>query len=425
MWTNTQDKALQERARAVIPNGMYGHESVAMMPEDFPQFFARASGTRLWDVDGNAYIDYMCAYGPNLMGYAHPDVQAAITGQLALGDTMTGPSPLIVELAETFVSMVSHADWALFCKNGSDATSIAMVAARAHKGRKKILLARGSYHGSSPWNTPGAAGIVPEDRAHIIYFDYNDIESLEKAARFAGPDLAGIFATPFKHETFTDQTLPQAEYARAARRLCDETEALLIIDDVRAGFRLARDCSWSSVGVEPDISCWGKVIGNGQPISAVLGADRARAAVESIFVTGSFWFSAVPMAAALATLKLVRETDYLETLIRVGTALREGLDAQAKSFGFSIRQTGPVQMPQILFDEDPDWRLGYHWCRMAMKNGAYLSPYHNMFINAAMREADVAITLEATGAAFEDLRKNRANLPPQTRTAVLRRLMAS
>ena len=425
IWSNTRDKQLQERAHQVIPNGMYGHESVAMMPDDFPQFFAKAEGTRLWDVDGNEYIDYMCAYGPNLMGYARPEVQSAIMEQLALGDTMTGPGPGMVELAETMVSMVRHADWAMFCKNGGDATSIAMVAARAYRGKKKILVARGSYHGSAPWNTPGMSGIVPEDRAHIIYFDYNDLDSLTKAAKFAGDDVAGVFATPFKHETFSDQSHVDADYARGVRKLCDELDALLIVDDVRAGFRLTRGCTWETVDVDPDIACFGKVIGNGQPISAVLGANKARKAVESMFVTGSFWFSAVPMAAALATMKLVRETDYLEQLVRIGTLLRTSLDAQASQYGFSIRQTGPVQMPQILFDDDPDWRFGYRWCQLAMKHGAYLSPYHNMFINAAMTEADVAKTLEATGAAFADLQANRTTLEPQAKLGVLKRLLAS
>lgn len=424
-WSNARNKEWMERARAVLPNGMYGHESVAMMPDDFPQFFAKASGTRLWDVDGNEYIDYMCAYGPNLMGYGRPEVQAAIGAQLAMGDTMTAPGPGIVELAETFVSMVRHADWAMFCKNGTDATSIAMVTARAYKGRKKILVARGAYHGSAPWNTPAMSGIVPDDRAHIIYFDYNDLDSLAKAAKFAGDDVAGIFATPFKHDTFTDQAEINAEYARGVRKLCDEIDALLIVDDVRAGFRLARGCSWQSVDVDPDIACFGKVIGNGQPISAVLGSDKARKAVEGIFVTGSFWFSAVPMAAALATLKLVRDTDYLEHLVKIGTMFREGLDAQAQYFGFSLRQTGPVQMPLVMFDNDPDYRFGYEWCRQAMLNGVYLSPYHNMFMNAAMTEADVALTLEATGAAFDYLKTHRSTIEPQAKLGVLKRLMAS
>jgi glutamate-1-semialdehyde 2,1-aminomutase len=423
-WSNTHGRQLQERAHRVIPGGMYGHESVALLPESYPQFFARSEGTRLWDVDGNEYIDYMCAYGPNLLGYRHPDIEAAAAAQAALGDGMTGPAAVMVELAEAFVSLVHHADWAMFCKNGSDATTVALMMARAHHGKRKILIAKGTYHGAAPWNTPGKAGFLPEDRAHIIYFTHNDLDSLHDAARLAGNDLAGVFATPFRHETFADQSLVNAEYARGVRALCDEQDALLIVDDVRAGFRLARGCSWQGIGVDPDIACFGKVIGNGHPISAVLGSDKVRAAAQAIFVTGSYWFSAVPMAAAIETLRIVRESDYLERIIATGTLLRSKLDDQASSFGFALRQSGPVQMPQILFQDDPDFRFGYRWCEIAMQNGAYLSPYHNMFINAAMTEADVELTLRATAIAFEDIRSKRDTLGPVEKLAVLKRLSA-
>ncbi|WP_136634844.1 aminotransferase class III-fold pyridoxal phosphate-dependent enzyme [Pseudooceanicola onchidii] len=417
MWDNSKDRALRERAAEVIPGGMYGHQSTALMPEDFPQFFTRAEGTRITDVDGNEYIDYMCGYGPNLLGYGHPDIARVVSEQQTRIDTATGPSPLIVDLAEAMVGMVSHADWAMFCKNGADATMMALMIARAYRGKRKVLLAKNAYHGSMPWNTPRPGGVVAEDRAHFIYFDYNDPQALTDAVKEAGDDLAGIFAAPFRHDTFADQSLPDAEYARTARRLADEHDALLVVDDVRAGFRLARDCSWETIGVRPDLSAWGKVLGNGQPISALLGNDRAREAAKSIFVTGSYWFSAVPMAAALETLRLVRESDYLEHMTQIGEALRNGLDEQAAATGFALRQTGPVTLPMILFEDDPDFSLGYGFCRAAMKRGVYMSPYHNMFINAAMTRKDIATTLEATGAAFEDIKQSRASLKPSAALA--------
>ena len=218
MTTNSRDRALRERARAVIPGGMYGHESVALLPEDFPQFFSRGEGARIWDADGNEYVDYMCAFGPNLLGYRHPAIEQAASAQAAMGDTLTGPSEAMVTLAEDFVGMITHAAWAIFCKNGSDATSIAMVIARAYSGRRKILVAHGAYHGASPWNTPNPKGTLPEDRAHIIYFRYNDLDSLRDAFRQADGDVAGVFATPFRHEVFEDQFLPSAEFAREDRK---------------------------------------------------------------------------------------------------------------------------------------------------------------------------------------------------------------
>jgi len=402
-----QDLALRERAQRVIPGGMYGHLSTALLPREYPQYFRRGNGCHLWDYDGNEYIDYMCGYGPNLLGYAHPSVEAAVQAQLLEGDALTGPSAVMIEAAELFVSLVSHAQWAMFCKNGTDATTMAMVMARAHTGREIILAAHDAYHGAAPWCVPPlfSKGTLPQDRASIVYYEYNDPQSLAAAFKAHEGQVAAVFAAPFRHDTFKDQEEPNVEYAQAARRLCDETGALLIIDDVRAGFRLARDCSWSILGVQPDLSCWGKCFANGHPISAVLGAEHVRAAAASIFVTGSFWFAAAPMAAAVATLKIVRDTDYLERLVSMGQALRSGLDQQAKAYGFVLKQTGPVQMPQILFEGDLDFRVGYAWVTECIKRGVYLHPYHNMFLSAAHTADDIAKTLQATNQAFAILKR--------------------
>jgi glutamate-1-semialdehyde 2,1-aminomutase len=176
---------------------------------------------------------------------------------------------------------------------------------------------------------------------HQILCDYNDLASLEAAVAQAGDDLAAIFAAPFKHDAFIDQADPDPAYARRARELADATGALLVVDDVRAGFRLARDCSWSRIGVQPDLSTWGKCVANGHPISVMLGNDKARKAAATIYVTGSFWYQAAPMAAALQTLKLIRESDYLERITALGERLRAGLSERATAAGFGLRQTGP------------------------------------------------------------------------------------
>ncbi|MGX7874583.1 hypothetical protein ACVDG5_019070 [Mesorhizobium sp. ORM6] len=157
-------------------------------------------------------------------------------------------------------------------------------------------------------------------------------------------------------------------------------------------------------------------------MSALAGSERARDAAQKIFVTGSYWFSAVPMAAALATLRLIRETDYLEYIIDIGQKLRDGLQAQAADFGFELRQTGPAQLSKVLFADDPDVRLGFAWTASALRRGVYLHPFHNVFINAAMTDADVSLTLEATQEAFRELRERRASLGPNQNEAMLARL---
>jgi glutamate-1-semialdehyde 2,1-aminomutase len=411
-WTNVKNKELQERAREVIPRGMFGHQATGMLPDEYPQFFSRAKGSRLWDVDGNEYIDFMCAYGPNLLGYGFEPVEAAAAAQQALGDAMTGPSESIVVLAETLVDMVGHADWAMFCKNGTDATTMAIVTARAQTKRRKILCATGAYHGAAPWCTPRPAGTLPEDRAHLDYYDYDDPESLAAAFKRNEGDVAGVIATPFRHETFKDESLPELAFAKAAREMCDKAGALLIVDEVRAGFRLHPGSSWADLGVDPDLSAWGKCIANGHPISALLGSNSARKGAESIFVTGSFWFAATPMAAAIETLKHLRTGQYLESTIASGRRFREGLQQQAAAHGFTLRQSGPVQMPQILFEDDPDFRVGYAWVAEALKRGVYLHPYHNMFLSAAHSLDDMATALVATDDAFAAVKKRLGTLEP-------------
>jgi glutamate-1-semialdehyde 2,1-aminomutase len=417
--SNSQDRALRERAAAVIPGGMYGHQSARLLPDDYPQFFSRAKGARLWDADGHELLDFMCAYGPNLMGYADDEIDNAYIARMRLGDTMTGPSELIVALAERFTAMVTHADWAIFCKNGGDATTMALMVARAHTRRKIVVLAKGAYHGALPWCSSRPAGVIPEDKAHQIFCTYNDVASLEAAVAQAGDDLAAIFAAPMKHDAFTDQALPDPAYARRARELCDRNGALLVVDDVRAGFRIARDCSWSAVGVEPDLSSWGKCFANGHPISALLGANKARDAAARIFTTGSFWYQAAPMAAALTTLARIQHSDYLEHIEGLGAKLREGLAERAAAAGFGFRQTGPVTMPLFLFDDDPDMRRGFRWSSEMLRRGVYVHPWHNMFFCAAMTVADIDQTLDAAEASFAVLKSEAPTLEPVAKMSFL------
>lgn len=416
---NSRDRELRQRAEAVIPGGMYGHQSVGLLPDDYPQFFERGEGAHIWDADGKRYLDLMCAYGPNLFGYAQPEIDAAFVRQLERGDTLTGPTGLMVELAEALVGMIGHADWAIFCKNGTDATTMALTTARAHTQRRTVVRARGAYHGALPWCTPRPAGVIESDRAHQILYDYNDVASLEAAVAEAGDDLAAIFAAPFKHDAFIDQAEPDPAYARRARELCDRAGALLVVDEVRAGFRLSRDCSWSRLGVEPDLSTWGKCLANGHALSAMLGNEKARRAAASIYVTGSFWYQAATMAAALETLRLVRETDYLERITQLGEVLRQGLAERAAAAGFGFRQTGPAVMPLFLFDDDPDLRKGFCFASEMLARGVYAHPWHNMFLCAAMTPEDIAGALDAAEGAFAALKRQAPALPPVDKLAFL------
>jgi glutamate-1-semialdehyde 2,1-aminomutase len=395
-----RDQELRERARRVIPGGMWGHMNAARLPPEYPQYFAKAEGARIWDVNGREYVDFMCAWGPTVLGYRDPDVEAAVRAQGQLGDSLNGPSERLVELAELLAETIPHCDWSLLAKNGTDATTIAVTIARAATEKRKILIARKAYHGAAPWCTPYPAGTLPEDRAHQIFYDYNDPASLEQAAAEAGNDLAAIVATAIRHDIGRDHEMPNRAFAEAARKIADRTGAALILDDVRCGFRLDLGGSWELVGVRPDLTAFSKAIANGYALAAVTGRDRFRDAATRIFTTGSFWFQAIPMAAALATLRKLHAIDGTALMHRAGMRLREGLQAQADSRGIKIRQSGPPQMPLVLFEDDPEVTKGKFFCVEALKRGVYLHPVHTMFLSCAHTDAEIDRALEATDGAF-------------------------
>ncbi|HSH99217.1 MAG TPA: aminotransferase class III-fold pyridoxal phosphate-dependent enzyme, partial [Reyranella sp.] len=324
--------------------------------------------------------------------------------QRRLGDTMTGPSERLVELAERLVGLVAHADWALFQRNGTDATTLCVVVARAATQKRKILVARGAYHGSAPWCTPHPNGTTAEDRVHLVHYDYNDVTSLQAAA--VEGDIAGVIASAFRHDYGKDQEMPTPAFAEAARALCDATGAALILDDVRAGFRLDLAGSWETVGVQPDLAAYSKAIANGHTLAAVTGRDRFRDAAASVFMTGSFWCGAASMAAALKTLEIFERDDTVAYVERIGRRLRDGLAEQAKAHGQVLKQTGPAQMPQILFADDPTVEKGRLFTAEALRGGAWLHPQHNMFLSAAHTEADIDRALQATDAAMVAVRKH-------------------
>lgn len=403
--TYTRNATLVERAKRVVPGGVYGHQSAARLPDGFPQFFARGEGSRVWDVDGNEYIDYMCAFGPIVLGHRHEAVERAVDEQRRAGACFNGPTEYWVHLAELLVEITPHADWAWFAKNGTDATTFAVMLARAHTGKKQLLRARGAYHGSAPWCTPRSAGVTPEDQANQIFYTYNDLDSVRQAVAQAGDDLAAIIVSPFRHDAWFDQEEVDPAFARGVRELCDETGAVLILDDVRAGFRIDLGGSWVPIGVAPDVSAYSKAIANGYPLAAVVGREELRAAAEEVFMTGSFWFAGAEMAAAIATIQTLRATDAIAHMKRIGHMLREGLDAQARSHGLRIRQTGPVQIPFLTFVSDQHFERSFTFSSEAAKRGVYLHPWHNWFLSAAHTEEDVAATLEITDIAFQVVRQ--------------------
>lgn len=402
LYSFDRSSALMERATCVIPGGIYGHQSPQLLTlGSYPSFLARGQGCRIWDVDGNEYIDFMCSYGPIVLGHRHPRVEEAVRAQLEQGDCQNLPGEPWVELAELLVSVTPCADWVVYGKNGSDATSWAVAVARTHTGRDKVIMAAGAYHGSHPWCTPNPAGTTEAERRDVLTFEYNDLDDLKRVVGEHPGQVAAVIVCPFRHDAFHNQEMPAPGFHDGLRAICDKEGIVLILDDVRAGFRLHLGGSGEALGLRPDLTCYSKALGNGYAISAGLGREELRFAAQQVYFTGSFFTAAASMAAAIATINALRDEGGIEQLSAAGTRLREGLDQQARSLGLAITQSGPPAIPYLTFDADENFERGRLWAGECARRGVFVHPHHNWFMCAAHSEADIDEALVATEAAFK------------------------
>jgi glutamate-1-semialdehyde 2,1-aminomutase len=396
-----RSQELFERAAKVIPGGIYGHAGPAIgLPGAFPYYADRAQGSHYWDVDGNEYIDYLCGYGPMILGHQHPEVEEAAARQQRDALCVNHPGPIMVDLAEYLVSLVEFSAWAVFGKNGSDMTTWAVQVAREHTKRRKVLKVAGAYHGMDPWCTPGHGGLLDEDRAHIHDFNWNDPESFDRLLKQFRGDIAGVIMTPFHHPVFQPSQMPAPGFWSHIETACRREGIVLILDDIRAGFRLDMRGSHKHFGFEPDLICFCKALANGHPLSAALGRKELRVAASKVFLTGSYWNSPPPMAAAMACLQIMKREDTAAALRRTGEMLMGGLVVAGKKYGYSMIASGPPAVPFLSFADDPSLRRQQRFCAEVTRRGAIFHPHHNWFLSTAHTPADIAATLRMADEAF-------------------------
>ena len=408
-----KSRAAFERACRLIPSGIYGHQGPAegcyVPVSAFPFYASRARGAYLWDLDGNRFIDYMGAYGPNVLGYNDPDVDEAAARQRAICDCTTLPHPVMIDFADLLVDTVAAADWAFFAKNGNDATSGAILTARAHTHRKKIVFFKGYYHGVSPWSQKiDYPGIIEEDVANNIYVKWNDFEELSRVFAENKDQIAAVIGQPYMHGNFADNELPAEGFWQKVRQLCDDSGAVLIIDDVRAGFRLDLAGSDHYFGFQADLICFCKAIANGYNVSALCGREFLKNAVSSLSFTGSYWMSAVPFAAGIACIEKMKRLGSPLLLIDKGERLKQGLIAAAQKYGFDLHVSGVPSLFYLRIADDPSLMLHQEWIAECVRRGVFFTNHHNHFINAALSDADIAETVDIADEAFSVVRERHS-----------------
>jgi glutamate-1-semialdehyde aminotransferase/spore coat polysaccharide biosynthesis protein SpsF (cytidylyltransferase family)/predicted dehydrogenase len=375
-----KSKAWFERASKTIPGSSQTFSKGANQHVQgvAPMFLAKGKGCRVWDVDGNEYIDYIQGLLPNILGYAHEELNQAVAEQLGQGHSFSLPHPLEVELAERLVRLIPCAEKVRFGKNGSDATSGAVRAARAFTGRERIACC--GYHGWQDWyigSTTRNAGVPGAVRALTHPFVYNDLGSLQSLLNDHPGEFAAVIMEPVNFWP------PAGGFLEGVKTLTHEHGALLIFDEICSGFHLGLGGAQKKFGVTPDLACFGKAMGNGFPISCVVGRADAMKVFEEIFFSFTFGGEVASMAAALKVLEVLETTDALGRIEANGRVLQDGLNVLAKEAGLQdhIRCIGYPSWSLIKFldaDGKDSLMVRSLFTQECVKRGVLLLATHNM-----------------------------------------------
>lgn len=398
-----RSQALKAKAELLIPSCT---QTFSKGPTQFvqgvaPVFLARGMGSHVWDVDGNEYIDYPMALGPIILGHNYPIVTEAVIRQMRDGTTFSLPHPLEVQVAETLVEIIPCAEMVRFAKNGSDATSGAVRLARAYTGRD--IIACCGYHGWQDWyigTTTRNKGVPKAVRELTIPFEYNDIGSLRSILAEHRGQVAAVIMEP------VGVVEPVGGFLEQVRDLTRQEGTLLIFDEIITGFRLALGGAQEYFNVTPDLTCLGKAMANGYPVAAVVGRRGFMQLFDEVFFSFTFGGETVSLAAALATIREMRQKDVIGHLWEHGRRLKDGYNALAREFGIEER-TQCVGLPPrtvIIFKDEKGAEslvLKSLFQQECLKRSVLFSGAHNVCYSHS--NADIDHTLQAYRAAMQTL----------------------
>jgi glutamate-1-semialdehyde 2,1-aminomutase len=420
------------RAKRSIPGGVNSPVRAFGSVGGVPRFIESARGARIRDIDGNEYIDYVGSWGPMILGHAHPKVLRAVREAMKQGTSFGAPTSRESDLAEAIRRVLPSVQKVRMVSSGTEATMSALRLARGVTGRSRILKFDGCYHGHSDGllvgagsgvatlGIPGSPGVPREMTDLTIQAPYNDLDATRAAFEKWGEEIAAIIVEPVAGNMGCIPPLPG--FLQGLRKLCDEYGALLILDEVMTGFRVARGGAQRLYKIRPDLTCLGKVVGGGLPAAAYGGRREwmDRIAPEGdVYQAGTLSGNPLAVAAGLATLELLEEEGVYETLASRSGELAEGLaDIAAESgiplvsrsvggmFGFFFH-TGPVD--DFADAQKADAEAFRRFFAAMLEQGIYLapSPYEAGFVSLAHRPADIARTLEAARRAMRKVARAR------------------
>ena len=411
---------LYDAARAIIPGGVNSPARSWGAVGGEPLFLARASGSKVWDVDDNEYIDYVCSWGPLILGHANAQVIDAITQAAADGTSFGAPTERENEIAQLVIDAYQSIDMVRFVNSGTEATMSALRLARAFTGRPKIVKFEGGYHGHSDallvaagsgalaHGVPDSAGVTESFAQDTLLGKFNDIASVEAHFNAFPEDIACVIVEPVAGNMGV--VPPQEGFLRGLRELTVNHGALLIFDEVITGFRVEYGGAQQRYGVRPDITCLGKVIGGGMPVGAYGGSGevmRTVAPLGAMYQAGTLSGNPVAMAAGIATLKQLQEPGVYNALGAKAASLAAGLHEVFAEAEIPLRINRVGSMMTLFFNsgEVTGWESvsasdkdGFsRFFHRMLDEGIYLppSPFEAMFVSLAHTDADIEATLDA------------------------------
>lgn len=415
-----RSKIFYERALKSIPGGVNSPVRACKAVKSDPIFFERGEGAYLIDVDGNRYIDYVCSWGPLILGHSHPEVIANVYFATKKGTSFGAPTWQEVELAEFIKSCIPSIEKIRLVNSGTEATMSAIRLARAYTGRKKIIKFEGCYHGHvdsllvkagsglATFGIPSSPGIPEELTAHTLNLPFNDFTAVEKAFEKYGKEIAGIIVEPIPGNMGV--VLPKDGFLEFLREITKKYEALLIFDEVITGFRIGLSGAQGKYGITPDLTCLGKIIGGGLPVGAYGGKEEIMNLVAPegpVYQAGTLSGNPIAVSAGLATLKELIKPGTYEKLENLSKILEEGIKEVLKKLGLPYQLNRAGSMLTLFFTEKEviDFqsalssnteKFAIFWQKM-LERGVYLAPsqFEAWFISLAHGEAEINSTLKA------------------------------
>ena len=399
---------LYNEATTLIPGGVLG----ARKPGDFingeyPIFLDTGKGARLVDVDGNEYIDFLCGYGPIILGYREEEVDAAVYQQIKdKGFCFTLTQKFQNELAKKLTQIVPSSEMSIFLKTGSDATTAAIRIARAHT--KKLKVMRCGYHGWHDWCIEMKGGIPKKFYEDVYEFQYNKLDQLEELMAEHGSDTAAIIMTPFGHPNHQKMEAPEPGFLEGARKIADKYGAVLVYDEIRTCFRLAMGGAQELYGVTPDLTVLGKAMGNGYPISVVTGKKDVMMAAESkLFISSTFFPNSEAFVAALKTIEILERENVLEDIWEKGEWFMKQIQILIDKHNIGAELTGIAPMFYITFKKDETGaykgkRKDFY--TQLIRKGFFFTPFHHSYISYRHTKEELELTLNAIDESLQFLK---------------------